>query len=195
MNGYNTTPRGDRPRDCHRHRWPGRLAGMSLLFGLLACSGQSDVASDSNLPAPSAKAQANTPAGIPGPATPTPELLTGQWQEGDEQIQWRAEQTNGVVMRILETAVFGTDGRLSRELRYMRDGALQHFSETRTQTMQSPDRTPAPMEVLLILELAGDSVVHGEKRVDGRVVPMRSFEIDYAKRHAAQILAATRRSP
>ncbi|WP_337169714.1 hypothetical protein [Gemmatimonas aurantiaca] len=169
----------------------GRLARGALVLGLgfVACTDNPDVAADSSQSTPSASGPVSASAATP------PGDLSGQWQEGDEQIRWRAERTDGAITRIIETATFGADGHLSRDLRYTREGTLSSFSEIRTQTMQSPDRTPSPMEVRVTLEMAGDAVVRSDKLVDGKPVALRSFEIDYARRHAEQMLTVARRTP
>ena len=43
--------------------------------------------------------------------------------------------------------------------------------------------------------MAGDAVVRSDKLVDGKPVALRSFEIDYVRRHAEQMLAVARRTP
>jgi len=121
--------------------------------------------------------------------------FSGQWQDGDEQIAWRADRTDGAVTQITEAVTFGADARVTRQLQFTREGTLLVFHEIRTQTMQSPDRTPGPMEVQVTLAFAGDSVSRSEKLVDGKPTTLRSFEIDYARRHAEQALAVARRSP
>lgn len=170
---------------------------LLLGLGLVACTDNPDVAADGGQSPPSASGPVPASAATAA-ATPPGDLasdLSGQWQEGDERISWREERTDGAITRITETATFGSDGHLSRDLRYTREGTLLTFSETRTQTMQSPDRTPSPMDVRVTLEMAGDAVVRSDKLVDGKPVALRSFEIDYVRRHAEQMLAVARRTP
>lgn len=90
--------------------------------------------------------------------------FSGQWQDGDEQIAWRADRTDGAVTQITEAVTFGADARVTRQLQFTREGTLLVFHEIRTQTMQSPDRTPGPMEVQVTLAFAGDSVSRSEAR-------------------------------
>lgn len=155
---------------------------------LLACGNEAGQRSADSAASPAPSTAATAATSVTG-------ALTGEWRDGDEQIRWSGDRTDGAVTHISETATFGTDGRLSRDLRFTREGTLLTFSETRTQTMQSPDRTPAPMEVRITLEFSGDSVLRQEKLVDGKPTAIRSFEIDYARRHASQILAMARSTP
>jgi hypothetical protein len=175
-----------------RHVQRAVVAGATLC--LLACGSDLAQRTADSTASPASAATAAS-ASTSAAAAPGNGALTGEWRDGDEQIQWRGDRADGAVTHIGETATFGTDGRLTRDLRFTREGTLLAFNETRTQTMQSPDRTPAPMEVRIALEFAGDSVVRQEKLVDGKPTAIRSFEIDYARRHASQILAMARSTP
>jgi hypothetical protein len=125
-------------------------------------------------------------------ATTTVAPDTGDWSDGDERIAWSSDIVDGAITEITEQVTFGTDGRAERVLRFTPQGALTQFTETRTQTAQVANRTPAPMTVALRLAFAGDSVVSVSKTVDGADAPLQPYEIDTIKRHAAAIYAHLR---
>jgi|JI8StandDraft_2_1071088.scaffolds.fasta_scaffold65549_2 hypothetical protein len=152
------------------------VLGAAAILSLLACAtGDQPPAADS------AAAVATTLA---------PD--TGDWVDGDERIAWSSDIVDGAITEITEQVTFGTDGRAERILRFTPEGALTAYTETRTQTAQSPDRTPAPMTVQLRLEFAGDSVTSSSKTVDGADTPLQPYEIDAITRHAAAIYAHLR---
>ncbi|MCE2901489.1 MAG: hypothetical protein ACK6DP_03530 [Gemmatimonas sp.] len=112
---------------------------------------------------------------------------TGDWVDGDERIAWSSDIVDGAITEITEQVTFGTDGRAERVLRFTPEGVLTQYTETRTQTAQSPDRTPAPLTVQVRLAFAGDSLTSSSKTVDGADTPLQPYEIDTIKRHAAAI--------
>lgn len=114
--------------------------------------------------------------------------VQGTWQDGDEAIDWTGTVEQGVLTTIAEQVTFGTDGKAERTLQFASDGNLSSYRETRTQTVQQPDRSPAPMTVQIELTFAGDSLAAQRKTVDGAETPIRSYEIDNIRRHASVIL-------
>lgn len=119
---------------------------------------------------------------------------TGTFADGDEQIHWTRIATDSGVM-VTETLTFGTDGTGSRLLRFTADGAIRAFEESRTQTMQTSDRTPVPTRVNLRLAFDGDRTTIAEKHVDGRPTELRDYESTNARRHADAVRAVVWRTP
>lgn len=148
------------------------LVACVLALGA-ACGGQTDSAADST-----ASSAALAVTGTPS---------EGQWQDGDEQIAWSSKIERGVITEITEQVTFGTDGTAERVLRFTNTGVLSGYRETRTQTAQQTDRSPAPMTVQIDLAFEGDSVTSQHKTVDGVDTPIRPYEIDNVKRHARTI--------
>lgn len=119
---------------------------------------------------------------------------TGTFTDGDQQIHWtRATTDSGV--EISETLTFGTDGTGTRRLVFTADGVLRAFDESRAQTMQASDRSPAPMRVDLRFTFDGDRTTLAEKHVDGRASDVRDYEITNARRHADALRAVVWRTP
>ncbi len=115
----------------------------------------------------------------------------GEWQNGDEHITFTAE-TRDSLTEVTEQVVFGTDGTAQRTLQLTPSGVLRRYTESRRQTAQSSSRSPTRMQVDLTLEFTGDSVTTRLKRVDGVEAPIRDYEIDAARKHAADLLAQFR---
>ena len=92
---------------------------LLLGLGLVACT--DNPTSPPTAAVPACRERPVPASAATATATPPGDLasdLSGQWQEGDERISWREERTDGAITRITETATFGSDGRLSRDLRY-----------------------------------------------------------------------------
>jgi hypothetical protein len=152
---------------------------LSLAAGtLLACAGSDRTASDSTTAATASAAKATADSGA--------------LQDGDENIAWTSNITDGAITEITEQVTFGTDGTAQRVLRFSKDGALTEYSETRTQVAQQSDKSPAPMTVTLQMTFAGDSVSTSSKTVDGTDTPIRPYEVDNIRRHATSILERLR---
>ncbi|MFN5581448.1 hypothetical protein [Gemmatimonas sp.] len=111
----------------------------------------------------------------------------GTWQDGDETVAWASQVERSAIAEISEHVTFGTDGKAERVLHFTQDGALSGYRETRTQTVQQPDRSPAPMTVQISMAFAGDSLTAQRKTVDSAEVPIRPYEIDNIRRHARAI--------
>ena len=148
---------------------------------LLACGGTDRAASDSTTASSAAAATATM-------ATAD----SGAMQDGDENIAWTSNITDGAITEITEQVTFGTDGTAKRVLRFSKDGALLEYTETRTQVAQQSDKSPAPMTVAMQLTFAGDSVSTSSKTVDGATTPVRPYEVDNIRRHATGILERLR---
>ncbi len=119
----------------------------------------------------------------------------GTWQDGDEVISWTSTVEQGVLTSIAEQVTFGTDGKAERALQFANDGSLSSYRETRTQTVQQPDRSPAPMTVQIEVTFAGNSLAEQRKTVDGAETPIRPYEIDNIRRHARAIFDHVRLAP
>lgn len=119
---------------------------------------------------------------------------TGSFTDGDEQIRWTRTTTDSGVV-VSESLTFGTDGTGTRRVLFTADGVLRTFDESRTQTMQATDRSPAPMRVELRFTFEGDRATHGEKQVDGRPADLRDYESTNARRHADALRAVVWRTP
>lgn len=116
---------------------------------------------------------------------------SGAWQNGDEHITFTSA-TRDSLTEVTEQVTFGTDGTARRTLQLTPSGALRSFTESRSQTAQATDRSPTRMEVELTLTFFGDSATARAKRVDGTDTPVRDYEIDAARKHAADLLAQFR---
>ena len=155
---------------------------LALFTGaLLACGGTDRAASDST-----ATSSANAASSAMATAD------SGALQDGDEDIAWTSNITDGAITEITEQVTFGTDGTAQRVLRFSKDGALMEYTETRTQVAQQSDKSPAPMTVTMGLTFAGDSVRTSSKTVDGASTPVRPYEVDNIRRHATTILERLR---
>lgn len=115
----------------------------------------------------------------------------GEWQNGDEHITFTTAARDSLT-EVAEQILFGTDGTAQRTLLLAPSGALVRFSESRSQTAQASDRSPTRMQVELTLAFIGDSATTRTKRVDGADAPVRDYEIDSARKHAADLLAQFR---
>lgn len=151
---------------------------LALATGvLLACTGTDRAQTDSVTAMTTAAAAAATAAAD-----------SGEMQDGDENIAWTSSISEGAITEITEQVTFGSDGSAKRVLRFSKEGALIAYTETRTQVAQQSDKSPAPMTVAMQLTFVGDSVSASSKTVDGADTPVRPYEVENIRRHAATIL-------
>ncbi|MBC8087589.1 MAG: hypothetical protein H7Z40_09995 [Phycisphaerae bacterium] len=169
----------------------------ALLILALACSKTADAPPDlakgpnlpdgKNAPALITALDSVTMAGM--------EQKTGVWQDADASSEWRARLSSGKV-RVIDERLLVGEGSSRRITHYFTDeGKLAAAIEFRIQTVQGTDRPASQQFVLLKLEFTGDSATLTEKTVDGESVPVLPFEIENARKHSMDLLAAAGSAP
>ena len=103
--------------------------------------------------------------------------------DGDERSNWTLTTAADGSISIEDDVRFGDDGQANRVFTFDKQGTLVRATEQRSQTVQSGDRSPAPMRTELIVDFT-KSVPVARKMVDGAPHDVQSFEIDNIRRRA-----------
>jgi hypothetical protein len=124
------------------------------------------------------------------------EVDSGAFTDGDERVTWR--RAPGTIAQLVfeETARFGDDGVAER--RYVLNDSLRllRYTERRTQTVQSPSRSPTTQLVNTEVEFDSDQVLQRQTRmVDGEVTELPPFEIEQVQRRARALVERWRPAP
>ena len=160
---------------------PHLAARAALLLSLsvfAACGGESRGRADNSAPSAAAAIE--------------PHTVSGEWKDGDESSTWTASTIVQHALRIDEQARFGEDAHVTRMMVFDSTDYLVSILDSREQTAQSGNASPAPMRSQLVLEFANDSAIRMTKTVDGADRPVQPYEIANARRHAEQLLAQVR---
>jgi hypothetical protein len=112
----------------------------------------------------------------------------GTFVDGDERSTWTLTAAADGSISIEDDARFGDDGQANRVFTFDKQGRLVRATEQRSQTVQSGDRSPAPMRTELIVDFT-KSVPVARKMVDGTPHDVQSFEIDNIRRRANALRA------
>jgi hypothetical protein len=124
------------------------------------------------------------------------EVDSGAFTDGDERVTWR--RAPGTIAQLVfeETARFGDDGVAER--RYILNDSLRllRYTERRTQTVQTPSRSPTTQQVDTEVEFDSDQVLQRQTRmVDGEVTELPPFEIEQVQRRARALVERWRPAP
>ena len=124
------------------------------------------------------------------------EVDSGAFADGDERVSWRRSSGTTAQLVFEETARFGDDGVAER--RYVLNDSLRllRYTERRTQTVQSPSRSPATQLVTTEVEFDSDQMLQRQTRmVDGEVSELSPFEIEQIQRRARALVERWRPKP
>jgi hypothetical protein len=124
------------------------------------------------------------------------EVDSGAFTDGDERVSWRRSPGTTAQLVFEETARFGEDGVAER--RYILSDSLRllRYTERRTQTAQTPSRSPTTQQVNTEVEFDSDQVLQRQARmVDGEVTELPPFEIEQIQRRARALVERWRPAP
>jgi hypothetical protein len=124
------------------------------------------------------------------------EVDSGAFTDGDERVSWRRSPGTTAQLVFEETARFGEDGVAER--RYILSDSLRllRYTERRTQTAQTPSRSPTTQQVNTEVEFDSDQVLQRQTRmVDGEVTELPPFEIEQVQRRARALVERWRPAP
>jgi hypothetical protein len=124
------------------------------------------------------------------------EVDSGAFTDGDERVSWRRSPGTTAQLVFEETARFGEDGVAER--RYILNDSLRllRYTERRTQTVQTPSRSPTTQQVDTEVEFDSDQVLQRQTRmVDGEVTELPPFEIEQVQRRARALVERWRPAP
>lgn len=124
------------------------------------------------------------------------EVDSGAFTDGDERVSWRRSPGTTAQLVFEETARFGEDGVAER--RYILNDSLRllRYTERRTQTVQSPSRSPTTQQVNTEVEFDSDQLLQRQTRmVDGEVTELSPFEIEQVQRRARALVERWRPAP
>jgi hypothetical protein len=124
------------------------------------------------------------------------EVDSGAFTDGDERVSWRRSPGTTAQLVFEETARFGEDGVAER--RYILNDSLRllRYTERRTQTVQTPSRSPTTQQVDTEVEFDSDQVLQRQTRmVDGEVTELPPFEIEQIQRRARALVERWRPAP
>jgi hypothetical protein len=124
------------------------------------------------------------------------EVDSGAFTDGDERVSWRRSPGTTAQLVFEETARFGDDGVAER--RYILNDSLRllRYTERRTQTVQTPSRSPTTQQVDTEVEFDSDQVLQRQTRmVDGEVTELPPFEIEQVQRRARALVERWRPAP
>jgi hypothetical protein len=124
------------------------------------------------------------------------EVDSGAFTDGDERVNWRRSPGTTAQLVFEETARFGEDGVAER--RYILSDSLRllRYTERRTQTAQTPSRSPTTQQVNTEVEFDSDQVLQRQARmVDGEVTELPPFEIEQIQRRARALVERWRPAP
>lgn len=124
------------------------------------------------------------------------EVDSGAFTDGDERVSWRRSPGTTAQLVFEETARFGDDGVAER--RYILNDSLRllRYTERRTQTAQTPSRSPTTQQVNTEVEFDSDQVLQRQTRmVDGEVTELPPFEIEQVQRRARALVERWRPAP
>jgi hypothetical protein len=124
------------------------------------------------------------------------EVDSGAFTDADERVSWRRSTGTTAQFVFEETARFGDDGVAER--RYVLNDSLRllRYTERRTQTVQSPSRSPTTQLVNTEVEFDSDQVLQRQTRmVDGEVTELPPFEIEQVQRRARALVERWRPAP
>jgi hypothetical protein len=124
------------------------------------------------------------------------EVDSGAFTDGDERVSWRRSPGTTAQLVFEVTARCGVDGVAER--RYILSDSLRllRYTERRTQTAQTPSRSPTTQQVNTEVEFDSDQVLQRQARmVDGEVTELPPFEIEQIQRRARALVERWRPAP
>ena len=104
--------------------------------------------------------------------------------DGAERSEWLVEQTGGKSINIIEQSRTGDERSFLRTFEFAANGELERMTETRSGIIYPGNQSPMTIRTQLDIDFSNSAPV-AHKTVDGSEAPVRDFELDNIRNHAA----------